>query len=93
MESRDGGEYGRRVSHLPGDGKPGSAAGKPASIVNIASATAYIGSKNGKSHYAASKGGVISFTVSFAKEAAAYDIRVNAVAPGMHVYRYDGGTA
>jgi 3-oxoacyl-[acyl-carrier protein] reductase len=60
-----------------------AATGKAASIVNIASATAYFGSKNGKTHYAASKGGVISFTVSFAKEAAAYGIRVNAVAPGI----------
>ena len=34
------------------------AAGKPASIVNIASATAYFGSRNGKTHYAAIKGGV-----------------------------------
>ncbi len=59
------------------------AAGKPASIVNIASATAYLGSKNGKTHYAASKGGVISFTVSLAKEVAAGGIRVNAVAPGI----------
>jgi len=59
------------------------ASGNPASIINIASATAYIGSRNGKSHYAASKGGVISFTISFAKEAAAYGVRVNAVAPGI----------
>jgi 3-oxoacyl-[acyl-carrier protein] reductase len=59
------------------------AVGKPASIVNVASATAYFGSKNGKTHYAASKGGVISFTVSLAKEVAAYKIRVNAIAPGM----------
>ena len=57
--------------------------GKPASIVNIASATAYFGSRNGKTHYAASKGGVVSFTVSLAKEVAASGIRVNAVAPGM----------
>ena len=54
-----------------------------ATIVNIASATAYLGSKNGKTHYAASKGGVISFTSSLAKEAAAYSIRVNALAPSI----------
>lgn len=59
------------------------ASGYPASIVNIASATAYFGSKNGKTHYAASKGGVLSFTVSLAREVAASGIRVNAVAPGM----------
>ena len=56
---------------------------RSASIINVASATAYLGSKNGKSHYAASKGGVISFTVSLAKEAAALGVRVNAVAPGI----------
>ena len=57
--------------------------GIPASIINVASATAYFGSKNGKTHYAASKGGVISFTVSLAKEVSAYNIRVNAIAPGI----------
>lgn len=60
-----------------------SKTGKGASVINVASATAYMGSKNGKSHYAASKGGVISFTVSLAKEAAALGVRVNAVAPGI----------
>ena len=59
------------------------AAGKPASIVNIASATAYLGSRNGKTHYAASKGGVISFTTSLAKEVAQNNIRVNAFAPAI----------
>jgi len=59
------------------------AAGKPASIVNIASATAYLGSRNGKTHYAASKGGVISFTSSLAKEIARDHIRVNAFAPAI----------
>lgn len=59
------------------------AAGKPASIVNIASATAYLGSRNGKTHYAASKGGVISFTTSLAKEVACDHIRVNAFAPAI----------
>lgn len=60
-----------------------TAAGTPASIVNIASATAYLGSRNGKTHYAASKGGVISFTSSLAKEVARNQIRVNAIAPGI----------
>ncbi len=57
--------------------------GAPASIVNIASATAYLGSRNGKTHYAASKGGVISFTTSLAKEVARHHIRVNAFAPAI----------
>lgn len=55
----------------------------PAVIVNIASATAYLGSRNGKTHYAASKGGVISFTASLAKEVARHQIRVNAFAPAI----------
>ncbi|MEA4913783.1 MAG: SDR family NAD(P)-dependent oxidoreductase [Christensenella sp.] len=59
------------------------AAGRPASIVNVASATAYLGSRNGKTHYAASKGGVISFTTSLAKEVARDHIRVNAFAPAI----------
>ncbi|PKM41027.1 MAG: 3-oxoacyl-ACP reductase [Firmicutes bacterium HGW-Firmicutes-9] len=59
------------------------AAGRPASIVNIASATAYLGSRNGKTHYAASKGGVISFTSSLAKEVARDHIRINAFAPAI----------
>ena len=54
-----------------------------ASIVNVASATAYLGSRNGKTHYAASKGGVISFTTSLAKEVARHQIRVNAFSPGI----------
>ena len=59
------------------------AANRPASIVNIASATAYLGSRNGKTHYAASKGGVISFTSSLTKEVARDHIRVNAFAPAI----------
>lgn len=55
----------------------------PGKIVNIASQSAFNGSKTGKSHYSASKGGVVSFTLSLAKEVAAYGINVNAVAPGM----------
>ena len=52
-------------------------------IINIASQAAFNGSKNGKSHYSASKGAVVSFTISLAKEAAKYNIFVNAVCPGM----------
>ena len=52
-------------------------------IINIASQAAYNGSKRGKSHYSASKGGIISFTNSLAKEVARHEIFVNAVAPGM----------
>lgn len=52
-------------------------------IINIASQSAFNGSKSGKSHYSASKGGVVTFTHSLAKEVAQYGISVNAVAPGM----------
>jgi 3-oxoacyl-[acyl-carrier protein] reductase len=57
--------------------------GEKGAIVNISSLAAYVGSKNGKTAYSASKGGVVSFTASLAKELAADGIRVNAVAPGM----------
>lgn len=52
------------------------------SIVNIASVTAVLGSA-GQSAYSSTKGAVISFTRSAAKELAPLGIRVNAVAPGI----------
>lgn len=52
------------------------------SVVNIASVTAVLGSP-GQSAYSATKGAVISFTKSAAKELASQSIRVNAVAPGI----------
>jgi 3-oxoacyl-[acyl-carrier protein] reductase len=52
-------------------------------IINIVSPAAFIGSASGKAHYSASKAGVVAFTVSLAREAAAQGIAVNAVAPGM----------
>lgn len=52
------------------------------SIVNIASVTAVLGSA-GQSAYSATKGAIMSFTKSAAKELAPIGIRVNAVAPGI----------
>lgn len=52
-------------------------------IINIASTAAFAGSTSGRSHYDASKGGVISFTFSLARELGKYGINVNVIAPGM----------
>lgn len=50
-------------------------------IVNIASIIGIIGNA-GQANYAASKGGIIAFTKSIAKELASRNINVNAIAPG-----------
>ncbi len=50
-------------------------------IVNLASGRGVAGGLNG-THYSASKGGIIAFTVALAMELGDYDINVNAVAPG-----------
>jgi 3-oxoacyl-[acyl-carrier protein] reductase len=51
------------------------------SIINMASVIGLMGNL-GQANYAASKGGLIAFTKSCAKEFASRQIRVNAVAPG-----------
>ena len=51
------------------------------SIVNIASIIGLIGNA-GQANYAASKGGVISFSKTVARELASRNVRCNAVAPG-----------
>ena len=52
------------------------------SIVNISSEAAKFGG-NKLAHYAASKAAINTFTIGFAREAAQYNIRVNAVSPGV----------
>lgn len=55
---------------------------KSGSIINLSSAVGIYGNQ-GQTAYSASKGAVISATKSASKELANYNIRVNAVAPGM----------
>lgn len=55
---------------------------KKGSIINIASMVGIYGNP-GQLVYSATKGAVIAMTKSAAKELASYDIRVNAVAPGL----------
>lgn len=50
-------------------------------IVNIASIIGLIGNP-GQGNYSASKGGIIAFTKSMARELASRNVRVNAIAPG-----------
>jgi 3-oxoacyl-[acyl-carrier protein] reductase len=53
------------------------------SIVNLSSQAARDGGGSGASAYAASKGGVLSFTKAMAKELGRKNIRVNAVSAGI----------
>jgi 3-oxoacyl-[acyl-carrier protein] reductase len=52
------------------------------SVVNVTSAVAMVGLA-GRTHYTASKAGVIGFTRSLAKELGPRGIRANAIAPGV----------
>src|SRR5262249_39817657 len=52
------------------------------SIVNVSSEAAKFGGTK-LAHYAASKAAVNTFTIAFAREASAHQIRVNAVSPGV----------
>jgi len=53
-------------------------------IISISSVTGLVGNV-GQSNYAASKGGIIAFTKTVAREAGSRNITVNAVAPGFIV--------
>ncbi|QKF83507.1 3-oxoacyl-ACP reductase FabG [Halarcobacter ebronensis] len=55
---------------------------KKGSIVNIASISGVCGN-SGQTNYSASKGGVIAFTKTLCLELGRYNIRVNALAPGI----------
>jgi len=57
--------------------------GEAGAIVNVSSQAAFRGSTTGHAHYAASKAGLVTFTVSLAREVAPHGVRVNAVAAGM----------
>jgi len=54
---------------------------KSGNIINISSVSGIIGLSR-QANYAASKAGIIGFTKALAREVGAYNIRVNAVAPG-----------
>lgn len=60
---------------------PSMIAAKSGKIVNIASDAGRVGSM-GETAYAATKGGLIAFTKSLAREMARYEINVNVVCPG-----------
>jgi 3-oxoacyl-[acyl-carrier protein] reductase len=55
---------------------------KRGKIINISSISGILGT-SGQTNYAATKGGVISFTRSLARELGPFNIQVNAVAPGL----------
>ncbi|NOR55544.1 MAG: SDR family NAD(P)-dependent oxidoreductase [Sulfurovum sp.] len=55
---------------------------KQGSILNVASVSGICGNA-GQANYAASKGGIIAFTKTLAVELGRYNIRVNALAPGI----------
>ena len=52
-------------------------------IINVSSIAGRTGGALGSIHYSTAKGGLITFTKGLAKELAAYNVRVNAVSPGV----------
>ena len=57
-------------------------------IINVSSIAGRNGGALGSIHYSTAKGGLITFTKGLAKELAAYNVRVNAVSPGVIDTRY-----
>lgn len=51
-------------------------------IINLASIVFLLGAHTEMTHYISSKGGVVGFTRSLARELGQYNIRVNAISPG-----------
>ena len=64
-------------------GDPGMIARKKGAIVNVVSIAGRNGGGPGAGPYSTSKGGLITFTKSLAKEMAPHGMRVNAVSPGV----------
>jgi NAD(P)-dependent dehydrogenase (short-subunit alcohol dehydrogenase family) len=62
--------------------EPVDAEGSRGAIVNIASVAAFDG-QIGQAAYSASKGGIISLTLTTARDLSAQGIRVNTIAPGL----------
>ena len=60
---------------------PGMVQWKSGKVINISSVTFHVGSAN-LSHYVASKGGVIGFTRSLAREMGSHGVFVNCITPG-----------
>jgi 3-oxoacyl-[acyl-carrier protein] reductase len=56
---------------------------KSGAIVNVSSVAGRNGGALGSIHYSTAKGGLITFTKGLAKEMAPYNVRVNAVSPGV----------
>ncbi len=56
---------------------------RKATILNVTSQAAFNGSTTGHAHYAASKSGVVTFTISLAREVSKQGINVNAIALGL----------
>jgi 3-oxoacyl-[acyl-carrier protein] reductase len=57
-------------------------------IITMSSLAAHDGGGAGAAHYAASKGGVLTFTKALAKEVGPLGIRVNGIAPGLIATRF-----